>query len=603
MKLSHLSLAIFTAISLAACGGSGSDNAVDNSQTPAPTPKPADKDKKPDQTDQKIVDPTQTGVVGDLDFNTESSVGTTQYIRADKSKFDRDNNPSEAASATAILGVTLNKQNPWLSNIALAQLKTKDGKATLVQYLGNPPNDVANLSSEVSLQSQNKLNVDLQTGDLTVIGSNDTDAIEADAVKDQLDKIKELIAAYETTANTGSLTTTQAERLAELQELATQYQDLYDKIDDDEFGKNRLALDENTSYKWGDKVPTTDMAKAATAGSGPEALGLVGVNYEAQTGVTKPGDVQGEEADSKSSTRIFGRTFNTDGTSVEQNSYLGAEAILLTGGNTDFASPASTDATGADTAYEDAKKAKKNAPKYTLAAIPNKLADVQYGRVTGNLDPLKLTKAEIKKGGLVYKQSPYLTKGSKQAVDTYFYRGTNATTVEQMADLPKGKELTYKGHALMYGLDNSFHGNVGDSVPSAFGQNNAHAIGNFVIAKVDLDKATVKGSVYNQWQQEGSPETYADALVGFDGNIFGNTILGEAQRVYNTSDKADFRASFFGKTGEELGGSINSITWQERYGQEGDAWGGVFGASRVEEISALTNQWLGDIPAITQSTK
>lgn len=74
----------------------------------------------------------------------------------------------------------------------------------------------------------------------------------------------------------------------------------------------------------------------------------------------------------------------------------------------------------------------------------------------------------------------------------------------------------------------------------------------------------------------------------------GNTVIGTADRTYLVGDdKADFRASFFGSQAEEMGGSINSVTREQKYGSayEDTDWGGVFGARRT---SGGNNTFQGD---------
>ncbi|AXM45277.1 transferrin-binding protein-like solute binding protein, partial [Dichelobacter nodosus] len=187
-----------------------------------------------------------------------------------------------------------------------------------------------------------------------------------------------------------------------------------------------------------------------------------------------------------------------------------------------------------------------------------------------------------------------------KADNFYFYRGIDATTIEQMAALPTDKILNYQGHALMYGIDNSFHGGDKSQFPTAWGTaGGTHAIGNFVSAEVDLSKGKVGGHVYNVWA-DGSKDRVTDSLVKFRGNVHGNTVLGTAERTYKAGD-ADFRASFFGEQASEMGGSFNSVTTDEKYSSD-DVWGGVFGAKRtVEPVKSDDgNGFLGDLPDTTK---
>ena len=124
MKLTNLSLAIMVAVGVAACGGSGDDN----SNKPADPPKnnnqgQTDNNKQPTPpaTEPQVVDPTGTQVVDDKDLTKQNTVGTLQYVRREDSQYDRVNNPTKPASASPLLGVTLNDQNPKLTNIVLAR--------------------------------------------------------------------------------------------------------------------------------------------------------------------------------------------------------------------------------------------------------------------------------------------------------------------------------------------------------------------------------------------------------------------------------------------------------------------------------------------------
>ena len=172
--------------------------------------------------------------------------------------------------------------------------------------------------------------------------------------------------------------------------------------------------------------------------------------------------------------------------------------------------------------------------------------------------------------------------------------------------MPKEGSATYKGHALMYGINNDFHGITGDvsvkggtrSLPNAFAgvqqRGNAEiGLGNFVEANVDFATRKVKGDVYNAWLVDVKKANVVhDKLVAFEGDITGNTVLGKADRTYIPgNDEADFRAAFFGKEADEMGGSFNSVKPDDKYGsayEYGD-WGGAFGAKKIG-----TNTFQGD---------
>ena len=234
-------------------------------------------------------------------------------------------------------------------------------------------------------------------------------------------------------------------------------------------------------------------------------------------------------------------------------------------------------------------------PKYySIGAEPMTLHKVQYGRVTTNLD-LAAGEGPLGEGFL---RAPFAKKNTNDSVDNYFFRGVDATTIEEMAALPKEGSATYNGHALMYGLNNDFHGITGDvhrntkkDLPNAFDgggrakENASLGFGNFVEANVDFATRKVKGDVYNAWLVDTTkPNVVHDKLVAFEGDIIGNTVIGTADRTYAPgNDKADFRAAFFGSKAEEMGGSFNSVAHEDKYGsayETGD-WGGVFGAKKT----------------------
>ena len=116
-------------------------------------------------------------MVDNRDLSKESTVGGLQYIRRDGSGYDRANNPEQMASATPLLGVSLNEQNPKLTNIVLARrdLDYKDGEAVRAQFAGGT--DVEPLTAagkpreDDSLQVENFKNVDVLAGAFKQVGS------------------------------------------------------------------------------------------------------------------------------------------------------------------------------------------------------------------------------------------------------------------------------------------------------------------------------------------------------------------------------------------------------------------------------------------------
>lgn len=281
----------------------------------------------------------------------------------------------------------------------------------------------------------------------------------------------------------------------------------------------------------------------------------------------------------KTSTRIFGHYHlayaNVDNRQVKAmglNSYSGARSFV-----------AKVEKLTADGRPDLDSKALE----YSIGAQPITLQKVQYGRVTSNLD-LTASGANLFPNGFL--RAPFAKKGTDDSVDNYFFRGVDATTIEQMNALPSDQVASYEGHALMYGIDNSFHGSGPGNLnlPNAFGRpagEGTLGLGNFVEAKANFGTRKVTGSVYNAFLQEiDKPGVYKDRLVNFEGDIIGNTVIGTADRVYvPEDDKADFRAAFFGSQADEMGGSFNSVKATDKYGSAYDVgdWGGVFGAAKV----------------------
>ena len=203
MKLTNLSLAIMVAVGVAACGGSGDDN----SNKPADPPKNNNQSQNdnnnqptPPAAEPHVVDPTGTQVVDDKDLTKQNTVGTLQYVRREDSQYDRVNNPSKPASASPLLGVTLNDQNPKLTNIVLARqdVTRTDGTAVKAQFTGSdnpmplaPNGDVIkdSVNGQDSLQAENFKNVDVLAGGYKVDTTN-TDTKHVNSANNTDDKGK-----------------------------------------------------------------------------------------------------------------------------------------------------------------------------------------------------------------------------------------------------------------------------------------------------------------------------------------------------------------------------------------------------------------------------
>ena len=738
MKLTNLSLAIMVAVGVAACGGSDDNNSNKPADPPKPsTPSQPQQPEQPKQPEapssQQTVDPTGTQVVDDKDLTKQNTVGTLQYIRRDGSQYDRTLNPSKPASASPLLGTTLNDQNPSLTNIVLArqEIVRADGTPVKAQFTGsdNPmplkptgeviKDSVANLNS---LQEENFNNVDLFAGLYKVgasnaagtiknvdgfhsddgssrpdnarsIGANNVDekgkfkrdyVTNAKGVSASLAEIKNGERAYHyayvkkvgdkyeriesltggndgnipvennplTTNNnlTGKTVTAAANNGVVQKDASNKYKVVSDArgvtavIDPyavvRELGNNTLTKvyskdvkDGKDVYMYRGSTPTSETGSSKVRQTvtpefayGPKGGARYGKDLvwwttpehafenNVSRGKTDTGELDFSGGDSKAATnglvriggglstlgqelnynktekkwedhhntttRIFGRYHLAYAGTSDKNKGVHPVAFnSFSGAKTFVAEYESNSANAANLGTKNDEAGK--ATLYSIGAVPMTLKYVQYGRVSTQLDVDEGVKGYADN----FIRNPYAKKNTDDSVDNYFYRGTNATTIEQMAALPSDQKATYRGHALMYGIENDYHNAGKRNLPNAFaGATSGLGLGNFVEARVDFGKKRVLGDVYNEWLLDPTKATTTrDNLVRFQGNIVGNTVVGTADRTYVAGDDcATFKASFFGEKAEEMGGSFNSVQDPQKYGDAygQNDWGGVFGASK-----------------------
>ncbi|QMT31997.1 hypothetical protein [Alysiella filiformis] len=210
-----------------------------------------------------------------------------------------------------------------------------------------------------------------------------------------------------------------------------------------------------------------------------------------------------------------------------------------------------------------------------------RLHNVQYGRVTSALNGYAATEDYLKKGvdmggnvpTYVASFGEYGTKGTE---NHYFYRGINNVGSEELKALKKDTQngiITYAGHAVAYGLNNNYRGDV--AIPTAIGAKAGFVSGNHAALTVNLANGEVIGNIHNKWYDSvNSPTALLPVkLVEFKGVIADNgNIAGTATRVDNQSTGV-FGATLFGK-GQEVGGSFASENHKD------GKWGGVFGGIR-----------------------
>ena len=232
------------------------------------------------------------------------------------------------------------------------------------------------------------------------------------------------------------------------------------------------------------------------------------------------------------------------------------------------------------------------------------LKHVQYGRVTSAISGLQPSDL---KAGVVDKTvvGIYGKYGQDGTENTYFARGNNRTSNADIAKL--SGNLTYSGHAVAYGLDNSFNQIAAvpqGQIPNAIGAQAASSgyqlwSGNHVEATIDTSKKTVSGAISNIWS-DGKTETNGNLnikrvdLVKFNGDFGANgNMIGTSEIV--TSDtgtnksaalnknltdeerKGTFHAALFGSNGEEMAGNVKSSSNEAE-----KAWGAAFGAAQVQ---------------------
>ncbi len=225
------------------------------------------------------------------------------------------------------------------------------------------------------------------------------------------------------------------------------------------------------------------------------------------------------------------------------------------------------------------------------------LKHVQYGRVTSAISGL--LPSDLKEGrvdGTVV--GIYGRYGADGTENTYFARGNNRTSNADIAKL--SGNLTYSGHAVAYGLDNSYNkvaAVTSSGIPNAIGSaaaGNGYSLwsGNHVNATIDTSKKTVEGSINNIWsngktQSNGDLDVQRVDLVTFkgdfgaNGNMIGTSEVAEGAAANKklTADerKGDFRAALFGSNGEEMAGNVKSSSNEAE-----KAWGASFGAAQVQ---------------------
>ena len=232
---------------------------------------------------------------------------------------------------------------------------------------------------------------------------------------------------------------------------------------------------------------------------------------------------------------------------------------------------------------------------------------VQYGRVTTKLHGLTDKDVNAFKKGLLDDKNSNVTSnvigfahyGEKGTENSYFYRGLNNTTGAELAKL--SGELVYHGHAVAYGLNTNYYGEVAakkTDAPNAIGVEKevlpTLKSGYHVVAKVNLDNKDVTGSIYNSWTNNKDKKDFDVNLVNFNGKLdnYGN-IAGTSALAYKDANKdGSFNATLFGQTASELGGNVAG---DKNMDTSVTQWGAVFGAKAfvkdpVEQKEEIRNK-------------
>lgn len=239
---------------------------------------------------------------------------------------------------------------------------------------------------------------------------------------------------------------------------------------------------------------------------------------------------------------------------------------------------------------------------------------VQYGRVTSQISGRELD-AFLNGLDKNVKIAPYGFYGQPGTENHYFARGTNNTTANQLAAMPKvygTSKMTYDGHAVAYGLDNEYTSSKPMRVPNALGGTvQPHLIsGNHFHADVDLQTKEVQGSVYNNWVlakngyfPQATDEFVQARLVEFAGTLASNgNIAGTAVNLTKNNSEGIFNATLFGQNGEEMGGTI--VSKEPEKVQWGLSFGAVNTTTPVGSPNVVSpnpkgpkNYWASDIQA------
>ena len=535
-------------------------------------PEKQEEGKKPQapQPENKVTNPGNAANPGDI--STDNFVVAQNYIRGAASSFDKTKNPdSDKIGNASVVGFNELKENPYMSNIVLARVT--DGKKLTNIYVGEQADQVNNNDYKDDGTIENLEDATNGTGALQKL--NDTQFITkySHAYSDAYN------AAYNAAnidQNNLSSTTEEKLKAADKNARRNYYQRIYQSglviATDNGKGKSFVRGQENPVIK---EIKDGNFVITSSTGAPTDA----NANDVRMFGsLSQVNDVPVRRWNAITQKFEKNPAYKKD--AQTQNSWQ----FDVEGRNNDIKNRVANNQT--------------NQLSSDTVMLPNTLHlnHVQYGRVTANTDTniiADLTKA-YNKGDRYYQfvttnkvnenngQNVDQFNREDTTIDYYFARG-----LEPTKKMPTEGKINYLGHALTYGLDNSFHGGDKDkNNGNAVALNPRDAIGNFVAATLDTATKQVNGSIYNVWNVDTAnlaKGVVKDNLVTFSGEVQGNTssIVGTAKLAYTpaagTPTDASFRGGFFGDNASELAGNIN--TTKEGYGKT--AWGAVFGAKSL----------------------
>lgn len=622
MKLNSLASAVsisLAALALTACGGNDSNTTA---STPAPAPKPIETPKPVDPN--TATTPNKEGDTNSLPNNPNSSVttvntlianfdaaktvssGSTSYIRKEDANYDLAANAQPANTGRMSVGLAgdLNDQNPYLSNYLIgAELdssgkiigndylgavvegiagtkgtatkvtltdevngtfttKTVDGVAenntvrltagdvvtTPVSVLYNSVKAPGNINFRYSIQDVNKDHVVVSETALNKLGNEAIRLPGSQANGSNLDFYGDtgLVGYTATTSSVGQTSAFNVSYGRPENDAGAKFKDYSKKVDE----YIALAVDE--------AQPNNDDNLKIFA-----AKGIMNPDWHA--------DTKQFSADDKSMiyntkpTRIFGKNYKDySGDAGVKDVSTGKVIRQL---ENDYPnSYQATDKLSADGKHE------------LLTARSMKLRDVQYGRLTSNIDAIdKDLNPNVNE--LYYRA--FVNAATPGSVDVYYARGTNSTTLDQMKavkEAAKGAKIEYRGHALTYGIAPNASIDA-DALKNSFGRGKEiSTFGNFVHATYDTATNKLNGNIYNFINADvtnSESKYYRNDLASFGGDVAGNTVVNGKSTYQNQT--GSFAASFYGDAAQELGGQLSSVA--NGYGAA--KWGAVFGAQKV----------------------